>query len=126
MTWEGGVGRCVWGAEDEVEGLGATGHWGMLFVLINIIIKALGRIFPDPRYYDSYMFFITKNLGSPKRGLESPWIPLESPLESLGIPHQSPFWKAYTTHARQHVVVFFTDTRDSKHGSVRHFLRRSP
>ena len=34
------------GTEDEVGGLGAPGHWGgMLFVLINIIIKALGRIF---------------------------------------------------------------------------------
>ena len=40
--WDGPV--CG-GTEDEVGGLGAPGHWGMLFVLINIIIKALGRIF---------------------------------------------------------------------------------
>ena len=52
------------------------------------------------------MFVITKNLGSPKSDLESPWIPLESPLESLGIPHRIPFWKAYKTHAGKHFDVF--------------------
>ena len=52
------------------------------------------------------MFFITKNLGSPQSDLESPWIPLESPLESLGIPHKIPSWKAYKTHAGKHVDVF--------------------
>ena len=52
------------------------------------------------------MFFTTKNMGSPKSDPESPWIPLESPLESLGIPHRIPSWKAYKTHAGKHFDVF--------------------
>ena len=106
MTWVCGVGRCVGGQRMKWEGWVRLGTGGMRFVLINIIIKALGRIFKDPRYYDSYMFFITKNLGSPKSDPESPWIPLESPLESPGIPPEILLGKPYKTHARKHFDVF--------------------
>ena len=40
------------------EGWVRLGTGGMLFVLINIIIKALGRISRTSRYYDSYMIFV--------------------------------------------------------------------
>ena len=63
------------------------------------------------------MFFITKNLGSPKSDPESLWIPLESTLESHGIPHKITSWKTYRTHAGKHFDVFFTDTRAGKNPS---------
>ena len=66
MTWVGGVGRCAGGQRMEWEGWVRLDPGGMLFVVINIIIKALGRIFQDPRYFDSYMFLTTKNPESPK------------------------------------------------------------
>ena len=45
MTWVSGVGRCAGGQRMKWEGWVRLGTEGMLFVLINIIIKALGRIF---------------------------------------------------------------------------------
>ena len=58
MTWVGGVGRCAGGQRMEWEGWVCLGPVGMLFVLINIIIKALGRISRASRHYDSYMIFV--------------------------------------------------------------------
>ena len=121
-----GVGRCVGEQCMKWKGWVRLGTGEMLIDLINIIIKALGRIFSDPIYYDFYMFFATKNLGSPKSDLESPWIPLESPLEPVGIPHRTHSWKAYKIHAGKHFDVFVTITRASKDSAVHHFLRRSP
>ena len=56
------------------------------------------------------MVFTAKNLGSPKSDPESPWIPLESPLEStlesLGIPHRIPSWKI-TRHMQESISMYF-------------------
>ena len=58
MAWVSGVGRCAGGQRMKLEGWVRLGTGGMLFGLINIIIKALGRISRPSRYYDSYMIFV--------------------------------------------------------------------